>query len=617
MFEPEFADLRNWSRQSASPLEWRSRLQRSNVRRVQLLYWQEHCLECAPPECYHSCPLYIARQDKRCARFEYGIYPNQSIGGLLPYGAEIKFRQWGKLGTTLYKGGLSPTLHNVVSRFDRAGSAVVSLVYRILNPINLVDVLKIKRPNPQRIGYKIYAYVREVALRALSAPAESGGRYDVFVMECYSFEHDAFNMVLEYKESEVKSRHAIEIKKGHNYREIGIDEFHGTTHPLRGTLNLYPENDKEVRVAFAWLDFVQKQNNSRSDERDRSAKPAEKVKCVVWDLDNTLWEGILIEDGKNKLHLREEAVQLIHALDQRGIIQSVVSKNDHSEAMEVLAQFGLKEYFVYPMINWNPKSANLKRLATSLNINADNLGLIDDSPFERAEVKAVLPQMRVYSGEELSKLLEYAEFDTPITEESKVRRKSYLAEMEREQSFKDSGEDYEEFLRGCRMEMRIFIPREEAQIARCLELIQRSNQLNLSTKRYSESVLTELLGTDGMLCVGFQCKDRFGDYGIVGFASVDEASSEPRLVDLVISCRVAQKMVERTLIEWLVEREQSKGHRILDAELAKTKRNGPLRSVFESLPFSIIEENETTVRMRLPVERMAKKTDIIKTIIDL
>lgn len=617
MFEPEFADKGHWSRQPTSAQLWHSALHRSHVHRVQLLYWREHCLECAVPECYHSCPLYIARQDKRCARFEYGIYPNQSIDGLLHYGAEIKFRKWGKLGTHLYKTGLTPTIHNMAAQIDRVGAAILSTFYRMTNPINPFDVFKIKRPNPQRIGYKIYASLRENILQHLWCLAEYGGSYDMFVMECYSFDDEAFNMILEYKESKIRSRHAIEIKKGHNYREIAVGEFNGTTTPLGGMLNIYPENDKEVKMAFTWLDFVKKQTDTRCDVSDKQLKPVEQVKCVAWDLDNTLWKGILIEDGKNKILVREEAVQLIHALDQRGIIQSVVSKNDYSEAMEALAQVGLKEYFVYSMINWDPKSVNLKRLAAALNINIDSIALIDDSPFERAEVRAVLQQMRVYSEVEVPKLLDYPEFDVPITEESKVRRTSYLAEMEREQTFQGSGSDYEGFLRSCRMEMRIFIPKNKAQIARCLELIQRSNQLNLSTRRYSEADFTELLETKGMLCVGFQCKDRFGDYGIVGFASVDESSSDPRLIDLVISCRVAQKMVERTFIEWLVDRENKKGHRILNAELAKTKRNGPLRSVFESLPFSIIEENETIVRMRLHFERVGKKTDVINTIIDV
>jgi FkbH-like protein len=615
MFEPEFADKRNWLRHSTPPHVWQSSLQRSNVRRVQLLYWREHCLECAPPDCYYSCQLYVARQDKRCARFEYGIYPNNSVEGLSSFGAEIKFRKWGKLGTHLHKGELSPSFHNALSWLDRAGARIVSLTYNVTKPLNLIDILKIKSRNPQRVVYKGYAYIRDKVLQALPSGAKEGDKCNVFVMECFSFEKDTFNMILEYKESEIKSRHSLEIKEGQNYYEIAVSRFNGTSNPLRGFLSLYPENDKEIRVVFTWLDFVQMNKRVAADVS--ALLPAEKVKCVAWDLDNSLWNGILIEDRKEKIVVRDEALQLIHALDQRGIIQSVVSKNDHAEALATLAQLGLKDYFVYPVINWDPKSANLKRLATALNINIDSLALIDDSAFERAEVKSVLPQCRIYSEKEISKILGYPEFNVPITDESKMRRKSYLAEMEREQTFKESGGDYEGFLRSCKMEMRILVPHEEAQIERCLELIQRSNQLNLSTKRYSEKEFLELLGTENMLCVALQCKDRFGDYGIVGFASVNERASEPRLIDLVISCRVAQKMVERTLIEWLAERAKGKGCRVFNAELSKTKRNGPLRSVFESLPFSIVEEDERVVRMTLPLDKMSGRNDIIHAVIDV
>lgn len=615
MFEPEFADKRRWIRQAGSIEGWQSKLQRGDVRKVQLLYWREHCLECAPPDCYYSCQLYIPRQDKRCARFEYGIYPNKSVAGLLDFGAEIKFRKWGKLGTHLYKGEVSPFLYNAVAWLDKVGGRMLSLAYGIAKPFNWVDLFGVKFHNPQRIGYKGYAYIRDRVLEALPAGTGTVGSCDTFVLECFSFEKENFNIILEYKESEIKSRHSLEIREGQNYHEIAIGRFNGSSSPLRGFLNVYPENDREIRVVFTWLDFVQKTRRAETDVG--VLLPAEKVKCVAWDLDNTLWKGILIEDGKDKIVVRDEAVQLIHALDQRGIIQSVVSKNDHSEALTTLVRFGLQDYFVYPVINWDPKSVNMKRLATALNINIDSLALIDDSAFERAEVKSVLPQCRIYSEKEISKLLGYPEFDVPITDESKIRRISYLAEMEREQTFKESGGDYEGFLRSCRMEMRIFVPGEAAQIARCLELVQRSNQLNLSTKRYSENEFIKLLGTENVLCIAFQCRDRFGDYGIVGFASMDERAEEPRLVDLVISCRVAQKMVERTLIEWLAERARSKGHHVIKAELIKTKKNGPLRAVFESLPFTVVGESEATISLKLSLEDMAERNNIVHAVIDV
>lgn len=259
MFEPEFADKKKWAPQLSRVGAWQSSLPRSTVEKTQALYWREHCLECAPPECYHSCPLYVARQDRRCARLEYGIYPNRSLNGLLEYGAEVRFRKWGKLGTILYAGALSPSTHNFLSWWDRMGAVVVSLAYQLLRPVNPTDLFQIKSRNPQRLGYKAYAYLRDTALSSLSVLGRDSVAYEAFILECFSFESEPFNLLLEYKDSIIRSRHAIEIKPGHNYREIRMGEFNGRLNPLRGILNLYPENDREAHVAFTWLDFCAKE----------------------------------------------------------------------------------------------------------------------------------------------------------------------------------------------------------------------------------------------------------------------------------------------------------------------------------------------------------------------
>ena len=109
-----------------------------------------------------------------------------------------------------------------------------------------------------------------------------------------------------------------------------------------------------------------------------------KIKCVVWDLDNTLWEGIL-QEGDN-IVLKEEAAAVIKELDKRGILQSVSSKNDYESAKEKLEEFGLWEYFIYPQINWNPKSEAIETIAKSINIGIDTLAFVDDQEFEREEV---------------------------------------------------------------------------------------------------------------------------------------------------------------------------------------------------------------------------------------
>lgn len=114
------------------------------------------------------------------------------------------------------------------------------------------------------------------------------------------------------------------------------------------------------------------------------AEPEQAVKCVVWDLDNTLWTGVLLED--TRVSLRPEVPGILRALDERGILHSIASRNDRAIAMEKLREFGLGEYFLWPQINWNPKSDSIRAIADNLRLGLDTFAFIDDQPFELAEV---------------------------------------------------------------------------------------------------------------------------------------------------------------------------------------------------------------------------------------
>ena len=111
-----------------------------------------------------------------------------------------------------------------------------------------------------------------------------------------------------------------------------------------------------------------------------------KIKCVVWDLDNTLWSGTLLEG--DEVHLRDGVREIIHALDARGILHSIASRNHAESALARLRELDLEEYFLYPQINWGSKAASIRTIAESLNIGLDSICFIDDQPFELAEVQA-------------------------------------------------------------------------------------------------------------------------------------------------------------------------------------------------------------------------------------
>lgn len=228
------------------------------------------------------------------------------------------------------------------------------------------------------------------------------------------------------------------------------------------------------------------------------------------------------------------------------LIQTAVSKNNHADVIPLLQRFGLEDYFLYPAINWGAKSENLRQIADHLNINIDTFALIDDSPFERRQVTAALPMVRVYPETDLEQLLSRPEFDVAVTAMNKQRRLSYVTEQKRERAKAMFAEDYADFLRSCELRLRLFAPREKADVDRCLELIQRSNQLKLSTRTFDAAGFERLLKSDDDLSIAMYCEDKFGSCGIVGFATVREAGATPVITDFAMSCRVANKRLERT-----------------------------------------------------------------------
>lgn len=593
MFQFDWASYPRWRRETEECASQNSPLSGS-IAGVMALQWQEHCIECAPPLCYQHCPLYVRREDQKCARLVYGTIPNPRFRGLLPYGADLRFRRWGKLEARLTGRYLPVSSLRRLDRADRALTWVLRKTEALLSGID-----------PQRRLQSAAAWRRERLLQRLGKP---GTRFHEFLVECYGFETKPVRLALELRKNLVSAfRTSLEVRQGYNRFSASIPLPAVLNHADEYLLMLYPENDAEPRLVFTILDFVIRKDRhatkasggTEAESAVASTHPALKVKCVAWDLDNTLWKGILAEDGIDRLQMRPEAAGLIRQLDERGILQTIVSKNHLDDALEALKRFGLEEFFLYPAINWGPKSANLRQIADRLNINIDTFALIDDSIFERSEVAAALPMVRVYAETAVNELLHLPEFDVPLTETSRRRRQSYLTEMQREQAEEVFGDDHIEFLRSCGLRLRLFRPGTQVEIARCHELIQRSNQLNLSSRRYEQAELDELLRDQGMFCLALECQDRFGSYGIVGFASVDRKGENPVAKDFVLSCRVAQKHVEHAFYGWLGSYLKRQGAATLLVQLTKTSKNRPLRRVFEELPFTIIKTEGDVVLLAM------------------
>ncbi|MBR6839592.1 MAG: HAD-IIIC family phosphatase, partial [Oscillospiraceae bacterium] len=297
---------------------------------------------------------------------------------------------------------------------------------------------------------------------------------------------------------------------------------------------------------------------------------------------------ILGEDGLDGVTLRPQAAEVIRRLDERGILNTVCSKNDEALAKTALEKFGLWDYFLYPKINWKPKSGNLLEISKLLNINIDTFAFVDDSAFERAEVGLALGCVRVYADDEAESLLTRPEFDVPVTEDSKKRRAFYMAEARRQDAFteSDSG-DYKSFILSCGFVIDVAPCKAQQDLDRCHELLMRTNQLNASTNRIPMDAFLAIAEDSERLILRVKCVDRYGEYGTVGCLILDMSGETLLCTDFVISCRVAKKKVESAVIMYLMQ----KYGKNMDIVYRPSERNYVLKDEFLSIGADYDEQN--------------------------
>lgn len=280
---------------------------------------------------------------------------------------------------------------------------------------------------------------------------------------------------------------------------------------------------------------------THSEMAKAEAKKLAQVKCVVWDLDNTVWEGVLLEG--DDLKLRPEVVEIIKTLDERGILNSIASRNEHDPAIKQLKAFGIDDYFIYPQIHWNAKSQSIGQIATDINIGVDTLLFIDDQPFEREEVQSVHADVLCVDSAKLDDLL-----DNPrlmprfITPESKLRRKMYQSDIQRNTAESDYSGNNEAFLADLDMVFTIKTAQEE-DLQRAEELTMRTNQLNTTGYTYAYSELDQLRQSDDHLLFVSSLTDKYGTYGTIGLALVEKTPEFWLVKLLLMSCRVMSRGV--------------------------------------------------------------------------
>src|SRR5215831_4451959 len=314
----------------------------------------------------------------------------------------------------------------------------------------------------------------------------------------------------------------------------------------------------------------------------------DSIKCLVWDLDNTLWRGVLLED--DRVALRDSAVRVIKSLDDRGILQSIASKNESAYAMAKLREFDLQDYFLYPQITWNSKTASISRIAELINVGLDSVAFIDDDPVERAEVGYSLPQVLCIDAGELDVVLDRPEMNPRfVTEDSKNRRLLYLRDMRRQQ---DEGEyvgPKEEFLATLEMVFTISAAREE-DLKRAEELTVRTHQLNSTGYTYSYDELNFYSQSKDHKLFIAELEDRYGSYGKIGLCLLECGAGVWTIKLLLMSCRIMSRGVGTIFVNQIMKRARAADVR-LRAEFVPTDRNRIMYVTYKFAGFRELTRN--------------------------
>ena len=583
----------------------------AEIRGVSLAPWGEHCTECAVPECYASCDLYAARVDGKCRRFAEGIELVPDAPTAQGYLVRVAFKRWAQLMAFASVHVVPLARARRVERLFRGLDALLAAI-----PDGGL-VLRGHRAPSKRIAVKLKDWItrRRVFADASLAP-------DYFLIEVFNPGPQTLCLSLTVQNPPAPDRRPplqklFEVAPGFQRHKIDYAEI--APHldaALPAWIHLIPnilEPEQEgSALYFGTLGFVSDARWARARAASLpqpSQRPAKHVKVVAWDLDGTLWDGILLEDGPDAVKLRAEVAEAIRELDRRGIVSTAVSKNEASDALAQLSRCGLAEYFVFPQIGWRPKSESLAAVALDFNVGLDALAFVDDSPFEREQVRAALPGVRVYDAAEAAGLPKRAEFDVPVTPEASQRRELYRGQQARSEALRGFSGEYREFLRGCDIRLTVHT-RPRDCIDRLHELVQRTNQLNFSGNRYTRDELEELLCDPDYDAYALACEDRFGAYGIIGFALVERRT--PRLVDLALSCRVQAKRVEHAFLSFLLAHHEARGAAALEALYRRTERNRAAGAVFEDLGFEELECNGEVRRYRLALGAAPPREDLVR-----
>jgi FkbH-like protein len=351
---------------------------------------------------------------------------------------------------------------------------------------------------------------------------------------------------------------------------------------------------------------------ARSTARVLSAAFTKRRKCLVLDCDNTLWGGVIGEDGLDGIRLGPDhpgsayvAFQrAILNLGDRGIIIALASKNNEADVLHVLRDHPFQQlresHFAAWRINWNDKAASLRELATELNLGLDAFVFVDDSDFECSWIREQLPEVLVVQAPNdplalVSLIDDLHVFDSlVVTREDLTRGEMYKAESARHRA-RAASPSVDAFLESLQMRLSVR-PASEGNVVRIAQLTQKTNQFNLTTRRYSEADIRGLFGQEGVDLFQVCLADRFGEQGLIG-TLITRLVDDVLWVDtFLLSCRVLGRSVEHALVAFLLRHAAARRARSIIGEYIPTAKNAQTAGLYPQFGFSPVRGEGDAIR---------------------
>ena len=345
-------------------------------------------------------------------------------------------------------------------------------------------------------------------------------------------------------------------------------------------------------------------------------------KCIVLDLDNVLWGGIIGEDGIEGIQLGNDSPgnaykdfqRTLLGYYNRGVLLAINSKNNPEDALKAIREHPhmlLREkHFVAMKINWQNKVQNMIELAKEINIGLDSMTFVDDNPRERAHMKRSLPQIQVVNlpsspflyRRTLESLNDFNLL--ALTEEDKKRGEMYLARKKRKE-LRESVSSLEDFLKS--LDTKIVIKEaDEMGLARIVRMVNKTNQFNLTTRRYTDAEIRKMNETDNnFLIYSLQVSDKLGDEGIVGATIVRKEPEVWILDSFLLSCRVIGRKIETAFLASIVADAKKQGASMLVGEYIPTPKNTPVKGFYSSHSFKKLSQEGDLYRWKLDLTKQS------------